>query len=69
MPENEDLTPNEAPEAKAARRQAVADQVSQWQREGGIITQCPPCTFSRREYKMARLQYGKVSEEFTEGDE
>ena len=68
MPENEELDPNEAPEVKTARRASVEKQTAEYLASGGTVTHCPPCTFSKTEYRMARLQYGKVSEEFTEPD-
>lgn len=46
-PKNEELQPNESPEAKEARRRVVEELTRDYFARGGLIQVLPPCTFSK----------------------
>lgn len=46
-PKNEELAPNESPEAKDARRRVVEELTRDYFARGGLIQVLPPCTFSK----------------------
>lgn len=60
-PENEELNPTEAPEAKQERRDMVALRTAEFFAAGGKVKKLPSCQFSPSRYRMQQIDFSKKS--------
>lgn len=56
-PENEELNPNEPPEAKAERRAMLEEATARFLAAGGAVKELPACEFTPSKYQRKALDF------------